>query len=476
MPRGADPVDPNDPRGSPDDTWRPLPKSLEAEQAVLGAMMGSRLGAGGERTIAEVAEVLVPDDFYRPEHARLFRLLLGRYGQGKPTDLRAVLEVFFALDEAGQEALGGAEHVLALPEKAPTSANVDHYARIVRDHARRRRIITTLQGRIADVRAGGASDDPLEHRDRAVADLLSIAADRAGGWLSYDKVADHLDRVIAEGEASDRPRGISLGFSSVDDRFGRLLPGQVCILAARPAMGKTALALDIAEYVARHEGAVGFFSLEMSSAELSARSLAKRAGLSARQIMEGRIQGYETSVDGGLRELRDLPIFVDDRGGVEIAAIRSRARALQAGRSDLALLIVDYLQLVTSSDPRTPREQVVADTSRGLKALAKELGVPVLALAQLNRAVHDRKDPRPILSDLRESGSIEQDADKVLFIHRHAYYFPDDPKVRKDAAELICAKNRSGATGTADLQWDAERTTFKDETRQEVLLGRGGGR
>lgn len=448
---------------------RPMPSSAEMERAVLASMIME------ERAILVASEVLTPADFYRPDHGRIFALILGMYGKGEPVEVVALGERLLRLPPDEQEAHGGYGYVLGLLDAVPSSVAINHYASTVKALSDRRRLLTTLANRV-EVVYDDATVDALDHRDRAVADLLSISREHGGGWKSYDKVADRLDATIAEGEAlgGDRPRGVPLGFRGIDDKFGTMLPGNLVILAARPAMGKTALALDVAEFVSREIGAVGFFSLEMDEQELQARSVAKRAMLSARRILEGRIVGYEEAIDRGLYEVRKLPIYVDDRPRVTVGEIRARARGLKAAAPDLALIVVDYLQLIVDADPMKKREQVVADAARGLKAIAKELQVPVLALAQLNRQLSDRKDPRPILTDLRESGEIEQAADKVYALHRHRYYYPDDTKIPADAAELLCLKNRNGQAGTGDLQWLAEQTTFRDEVRQAVLMGRGG--
>jgi len=455
---------------------RSSPQAVTLERQVLGAIMDSP-----DQAIPQVVDRLRPSDFYRPDHARLYSLLLEDYARNRAIDRVTFLEKLVSLPDRQVEELGGITYLFQiLADAAPSWLVLRHYSDVIRECANRRDVIRRLQRWETEIYAlpvenmeiGGA----LDLRDKAVGELLTVGQATAGGWATYDRIGDRLGIEIEDAagreERGEAPIAITTGFDAVDNRFGRMIGGSLEVLGARPAMGKTAFALDVAERVAHDGREVGFFSLEMSAQELQARSISKRCGLSSRAILEGRIRGAESRVWDAVARVRELPIFVDDRADVSVSDLRSRVRTLAAGCHDLGLVVVDYLQLLKGSNPREPREAQVAEASRTLKAIAKEFQIPVLAMAQLNRSVHDRKDPRPILSDLRESGAIEQDADRVFFLHRPRYYAPDDRRIPEDAAELICAKNRRGSTGIGDLRWHAERTTFEDETRAERLAGR----
>lgn len=439
------------------------PNNLEAERACLGSMLES------QDALDDVADRLTARDFYRRDHGALFDLLLSVAGSGQPVDLVTVTSRISMMDEGGQERVGGLAYVMDLPDHVVSVANVIHYADLVKASARRRRLQAVLRDGLAAVVRDPSP--PAQIRDLLVADLLEEEVETAGakGWQRADDSAgrfmEHLDRAREAGGLA----GSSWGFHALDARPGRLLPTNLIVLASRPGMGKTSLALDVAEAVCVADGPVAMFSLEMSELELTARMVAKRCSVPYRLLLENRYEDADAGkIADAAHEVANLDLFVDDTPALSIGEIRSRARALKRRHPDLALIILDYLQLVRGTNPRAPRSEQVAEVSGVMKQIAKELNVPVLALAQLNRTVEDRKDRRPILSDLRESGAIEQDADAVLFLYRHAYYYPDNKDVQ-DRAEVIISKNRSGPTGTIDLRWVGYLTRFYDETRARPL-------
>ena len=430
---------------------RQLPQALEAERAVLGGLM---LTSG---LATELAAHVQAADFYRPDHGRLFQLLLDLEARGEPTELAAVCERLVREGTADQ--YGGLSYVSGLPDSLPSTANLDYYAALVRDRAQRRRLVFAAQ-EIAERVLVGAEEWP---------DLLCAAegllqpltqAPEIATWHPASEIATevyHLAKVAAD---QGQPPGVSSGYLDLDRMLGALAPSDLVILAARPAMGKTALAMSIAANVARGGHAVGVFSLEMGRQQLGARLLSGEARVGLSALRQGRLHPPNwVDLARAHDTVAGLPLHVDDTPALNVAQIRTRAKRLKAQRPDLALLVVDYIGLM-GGDPRISREQQVSASSRGLKAVAKELDVCVLGLSQLNRGVEQRTDKRPLLSDLRDSGAIEQDADSVLFIYRDEYYNRDSAD--KNIAEVIVAKQRNGPTGTARLFFDGEYTRFEN--------------
>ena len=434
-------------------TNRSSPAAVEAERALLGGLILD------PRQIPAAAEWLQPDDFFRFEHGALFRLLTEMHGRGESIDMVTVPERIAR--DGQQDRFGGITYVVELPEQVSTTANLAAYAQVVADKAVLRQVIATA-GRVAE-EAHGHPDDVPGLVDRAAADLLSVGKGRGGvrGWSAISEVLDdELVRIQKLAERKGATAGHTTGFVDLDDKLAGLHATDLLILAARPAMGKTALALNIAQNVALlAKKAVGIFSFEMGRGQLVTRLLCCHAMVDAGKVRTGRLDTEDWERLGDADDfLRTARIFIDDTPNLSIGDLRSRARRLKTEQRDLGLIVIDYLQLMRGEDPRASREQQISGISRGLKILAKELEVPVLALSQLNRSVESRQDKRPMVSDLRESGAIEQDADVILFIYRDEVY--NKETADKGVAEVIISKQRNGPTGTVRLAFQGEYTRF----------------
>ena len=432
-----------------------LPVNLDAEESVLGAMMLSR-GA-----IVACAEIIGPRDFYRESHGHIFRAIIDLDLEDRPADAITVVE---KLASRGQLIDGSGQHVHDLFALVPAAANAAHYARIVRDHSQLRDLIRA-GGDIARLGYERPGEVP-ELVERAEQIVFDLAHARSTGELRH--VSEGLDETHARMVAAQSSivTGVPTGLQQLDVATAGLQPGNLIVLAARPSMGKSALATTIIHHVAALAGKpAALFSLEMSKAEVDQRLLALETGIPLRSLRQSsRLRPNDWSgVASGLERLSRLPIYIDDSGDLHVMELRSRARRLKAKQPDLALVVVDYLQLMVSERRPDNRVQEVSQISRGLKILARDLDVPVIALSQLNRSVESRPDKRPILSDLRESGSIEQDADLVLFVFRPAVYKKDPDDDLKSKAELILAKHRNGPTATVDVRWQANVAAFRDQ-------------
>ncbi|RME22809.1 MAG: replicative DNA helicase [Deltaproteobacteria bacterium] len=443
----------------PPESGRPLPQSLEAERVVLGGLMldGSQ--------VLSVSEILDVDDFFSDKHRALFRLLQEMAERDEPTEVVAVVERIVAADRA--EEMGGLAYVSTLPDHVPSVESVEYYARIVRQRAVSRRLITAAR-EIAD-RALAGQDELAELLDFAESTVFQVTQQKESrDWHALSEVVDQefvriedLARQFEEAEDGARGvSGVSTGFVDLDRKLAGLHPTDMVVLAARPAMGKTALALNIARNVAMQGRGVGVFSLEMSKGQLATRLLTSTARVDANKVRTGDLSRDEDwpRLQAAAEELYHLPLHIDDTPGLTITQIRSKCRRLKSQVPELGLIVVDYIGLM-QGDPRVSRQEQVSASSRGLKAIAKELDVCVLALSQLNRGVESRPNKRPVMSDLRESGAIEQDADVIMFIYRDEYYNPETT-TEPGVAEVIVAKQRNGATGTVKLAFQGQFTLF----------------
>jgi replicative DNA helicase len=444
------------------------PHNLEAETSVLGAILLSERAL--DPVLIEVR--LTPDDFYWERHRHIFRAMIRLKERAEPgpidtTTIAAELE-----REELLEAGGGREYVQLLPNDVPVAANAAHYARIVRDHALERRLLDAtreIQERV--YRAHGDARDLVEE---AEARLFQIAHDgttgevRAIGDVLYEEV-DRLERLSRESIALT---GTPSGFRDIDELTGGFQPGNLIVLAARPSMGKSALVVNMAEHAAVDHGrGVALFSLEMAEAELAQRFIASRAKLNGDDLRKGRVKP-ETwpKVVRATERLAAAPLYVDDSSDLGILDLRAKARRLHS-KNPLGLIIVDYLQLMRHEGGRdVSRVEQVGQVSRGLKILARELSVPVIAVSQLSRAVESRPDKRPLLSDLRESGQIEQDADLVMMLYRDEYYQGDESE-RIGEADVIIAKHRNGPVGSVALAFMSRYPKFADLARESELPG-----
>lgn len=435
--------------------FRILPHDLVAEQSVLGAVFIS------PETMTSLADELTPDDFYKPANKIVFKTMLSLLEKGEPIDATTMVS---ALTNQGEiKEIGGLNYVVELVNSTPTSKNVEHYAKLVREKATLRKVIADLSDSLSSAYQGDVSiGDIIAKTEKS---LLDISNQNAGtGFRNVADILDtHMQIVETRSQTDGFVTGLSTGFVGLDKITTGLHEGNLIILAARPAMGKTALALNVAKYVATIERKPAvIFSLEMGAEELIERMLASEGMVPAYQLKTGNLSTDEWKrLVQAQNNLYDAPIFVDDTAGIRISEIRSNARKLAQETGGLGVIIIDYLQLITGAKGEN-RQQIVSEISRELKILAKDLKVPVIALSQLSRAVEQRQDKRPMLADLRESGSIEQDADIVAFLYREAYYQKEqaDSQEANNVTELILEKNRHGILGTVKLYFHKEYTKF----------------
>lgn len=435
--------------------FRILPHDLVAEQSVLGAVFIS------PEMITSLSDELTPDDFYKPANKIVFKTMLSLLEKGEPIDATTMVS---ALTNQGDISnIGGMTYVVELVNSTPTSKNVEHYAKLVKEKAMLRKVIADLSESLSSAYQGDVSiSDIIAKTEKS---MLDISNQNTGtGFRNVADILDtHMQIVETRSQTDGFVTGLSTGFVGLDKITTGLHEGNLIILAARPAMGKTALALNIAKHVATVERKPAvIFSLEMGAEELIERMVASEGMVPGYHLKTGNLSTDEWKrLVHAQSNLYDVPIFVDDTAGIRISEIRSKARKLSQEMGGLGIIIIDYLQLITGSK-RENRQQIVSEISRELKILAKDLRVPVIALSQLSRSVEQRQDKRPMLSDLRESGSIEQDADIVAFLYREAYYQKEqaDSQEANNVTELILEKNRHGSLGTVKLYFHKEYTKF----------------
>lgn len=430
------------------------PQNIEAEQAVLGAMLIKK------EAIVEVQEILQPEDFYRETHRLVYEAMIELSGNDEAVDLVTLTE---QLRKSGMlEKIGGLPFLTQLANAVPTAANVTYHAKIVKEKAELRRLINA-----ATEIAGAAYEDAdsVENiMDAAEKKILSVAGSQNGGAFESMKsiVMRTFERINVLYESKGGLTGLSCGFKDLDKLTSGLQKSDLILVAARPSMGKTAFTLNIASYVGLHGGKVAFFSLEMSKEQLMQRMLCAEGGIDATRLRTGQLDAKEWNrlVETADR-LSRAPIYIDDTAGITVMELRSKARRLKAEQG-LDLIIIDYLQLMQGRPSRNGdnRQQEISEISRSLKALARELDVPVIALSQLSRSVESRQVKKPMLSDLRESGSLEQDADIVMFLYREDYY--DKDTENKNITEIIIAKHRNGPVDSIQLFFQKEYTKFRD--------------
>jgi replicative DNA helicase len=430
------------------------PQNLEAEESVLGAMM---LSPGA---IGAVSEILDGGDFYRESHAKIYRAAVGLYARGEPVDAITLVD---ELEERGElEDVGGRLRVHELAALVPAAANAAHYARIVREVATLRGLIRTGQeiARLGWERPG----EVQELVDRAEQILFDLSQDRVTTEFSHIEslLKDSFERITQLYEAGAEVTGVPSGFRELDRLTSGFQPGNLVIVAARPSMGKSALGLCMAANLAVREGIpVGIFTLEMSKSEVTQRLMCSEAKVESQRLRTGKLAIDDwPRLTAACDKLAKAPLYVDDTGSINLMEIRSKARRLKSREPTLGLILIDYLQLMTSGVTVENRVQEVSQISRSLKVLARDLDVPIVAMSQLSRAVEQRHDKRPILSDLRESGSIEQDADLVMFIYRDEYY--NEESDQQGMAEVALAKHRNGPTDTIKLSFLKRYAKFSD--------------
>ncbi len=435
---------------------RTLPNDLNAEKATLGGMLLS------QEAVAEVFEEVRATDFYAPKHEFVFNAILSLFGKGEPTDVIAVTD---ELNKTGNLLkAGGADYLHELAAYVPTAASASYYASIVSEKAVLRRLIEAGT-RIAQ--SGYESQGEVsELVNEAQSEIFKVASDTAGeDFVALNtSIEDAIQEMEMAQNRGGELTGIATGFAELDQMTHGLHGGQLVILAARPAMGKSTLALDIARNAAITQGkSTIFFSLEMGRAEIAMRLLSAESSTSLQSMRKGMLAEKDWSKIAATRgKINDAPLFIDDSPNMTLVEIRAKCRRL-AQQTDLKMVVIDYLQLLTSGKKVESRQQEVSEFSRALKLLAKELGVPVIAISQLNRQTEQSKDKKPELSHLRESGSLEQDADVVVLLHREGVFEKDHP--RAGEADLILAKQRNGPTGTVVVAFQGHYSRFMNMQR-----------
>ncbi len=440
-------------------TERMPPQNIEAEQAVLGAILIKK------EALTEVQEILQPDDFYREAHRIVYNAMEELFVNNEAVDLVTLTEQLRKRNQLDK--IGGITFIASLANSIPTAANVVHHAKIVREKAELRNLIDAATEIASNAYEG--ADEVEEIMDAAEKKILAVASGRTNAAFEPIKniIVRSIDRISTLYESKGGLTGLSTGFKDLDQLTSGLQASDLVLVAARPSMGKTAFTLNIATNVSLQGYSVAFFSLEMSKEQLVQRMLCSEGSIDSQRLRTGQLQDDEW---GNLINTADrisrAKLYIDDTAGITVMELRSKARRLKAEHG-LDLIIIDYLQLMQGRGPRMGdnRQQEISDISRSLKALARELNVPVVALSQLSRGVESRQIKKPMLSDLRESGSLEQDADIVMFLYREDYY--DQDTENKNITEVIIAKHRNGPVDTVNLFFQKEFTRFRDLARMQ---------
>ncbi len=435
------------------------PHSIEAEQSVLGGLLLDNAA------FDKIADLVGESDFYRDEHKRIYRQIRKLLERNKPVDVVTVAESLDLSGEGGET--GGLAYLGELAANTPSAANIRRYAEIVRERAVLRQLVTA-----GDEIAGSALNplgrDPKQLLDEAEARVFAIAEGGFRHQTGFQHINPLLTQVverIQELHDRDNPSditGVPTGYHDLDSKTSGLQPGDLLIIAGRPSMGKTSLALNMAEYVAIEVGLpVAVFSMEMGGTQLAMRMLSSVGRLDAHRVRTGRLNDDEWSrLSFALGKMHEAPLYIDETPALNPIDLRARARRLHRQCGKLGMIVIDYLQLMSVSGQGENRATEISEISRSLKSLAKELNVPVIALSQLNRSLEQRPNKRPVMSDLRESGAIEQDADVIMFIYRDEVYNPDTPD--KGSAEIIIGKQRNGPIGMTRLTFVGEYTRFEN--------------
>ncbi len=436
------------------------PQNLEAEQSIIGSILQEN------QALNAAMEVISQRDFYSEAHRKIFSAILELSDRNEPTDLITLSNILKNKNQLDQ--VGGVAYLASLVDNVPSSANIAYYAKIVREKS----ILRTLIGTATDIlgksyNTGADVDEVLDAAEHAIFDISEHKI-RPSFFAIKDIIKSSFKTIEKLYESKELITGVPTGFEKLDEYTSGLQRSDLIIIAGRPSMGKTAFALNIAQYAALEAGTpAAVFSLEMSKEQLAMRMLASTAKVDSQRIRKGFLGETDwpklTMAAGSLSE---APIFIDDTPAITVLEMKAKARRLKA-EFGLGLVIVDYLQLMRSGGGRESREQEISEISRSLKALAKELSVPVIALSQLNRKVEDRTNRRPQMADLRESGAIEQDADVIAFIYRDEVYNKSEDNPEKGIAEVIIAKQRNGPTGTVKLAFLEKFTSFENLARTE---------
>ena len=446
------------------------PNSVEAEQSVLGGLLLEN------EALDRIADILNQADFYRHDHRLIYTHIAKLIEQNRPADIVTVAE---SLENSAElSSVGGIAYLGALAQNTPTAANIRRYAEIVRERSIMRKLVEVGSG-IAESAYNPQGRDAQQLLDEAEAKIFQIAESGNRGSQGFvniqtllPQVADRID-YLYQRENQGSVTGIPTGFDDLDERTSGFQPGDLIIVAGRPSMGKTAFSLNIAENVALDtKKAVAVFSMEMGATQLATRMIGSVGRLDQHRMRNGNLEDEDWArLTTALGKLNDAPIFIDEGAGLSSFDVRARARRLHRQTGGLGLIVVDYLQLMSGTSGRASENRAteISEISRSLKSLAKELDVPVVALSQLNRSVEQRPDKRPVMSDLRESGAIEQDADLILFIYRDEVYNPDSED--KGTAEIIIAKQRNGPIGRVRLTFLGQHTRFENFSSGNSHMG-----
>lgn len=454
-------------RGMAPEINRLPPQNIEAEQSVLGAIILDN------EALPKAIEALSPDDFYKETHRRLYKSIIALFERSEPIDIVTLTDYLRKSDEI--EAVGGISYLSYLANSIPTSANIRYHAKIVSEKSMLRALIRTATQITSEVYENSRDvDEVIDYAQKMIFDITDKRTKISFSPLR-DVIKDTFKMIEHLYDKKEAITGVPSGFKDIDELTSGFQSGDLIIVGGRPGMGKTAFALNVAGYVAADmRETVAVFSLEMSKEQLALRMICAESGVNSSSVRKGFIGKQDwIKLTNAAGRLADAPIFIDDSSMLTVLEIRAKARRLKMEYGMLSLIVVDYLQLMRSMGKFERREQEISDISRSLKALAKELKVPVIALSQLNRAVEQRGEKRPTLADLRESGALEQDADVIIFLYRDEFYNKNNPS-NKGKAELIVAKQRNGPTGIVDLTYLADSTKFVDftdlsyETGEEV--------
>ena len=453
---------------SVEDLSQLMPQNIEAEEAILGAILVN------PSCMNKIVEHIRPESFYKPAHRYVYDAMLQLYNGEEQIDIVSVSDTLNINQKL--ELVGGRAFINDLSYKTITTANVEYYAKIVQEKAIKRSLINAGSEIVSSGYDVNPIEESLEQAEKLIFDIASQKASKSLVSIK-DIVNDVYAKIEERANNKDQLTGVDTGFYELNTYTNGLQKSDLIILAARPAMGKTAFALNIAQNVAlRAKKPVAIFSLEMSKDQLAQRLMCSEAEVDTQRLKTGNMQAKDwDKLAKAMADLYDAKIYIDDTAGCTITDLRAKCRRLAMAEKDLGLIVIDYLQLIEGTG-REDRMQAISSISRGLKILAKELNIPILTLSQLSRAVEGRTDKRPMLSDLRESGSIEQDADIVMFIYRDEYYKnanedEDDAQkaLNKGEAEIIIAKHRNGPVGTVKLLFQGNITKFKNPTKTDVF-------
>jgi replicative DNA helicase len=437
------------------------PQNIEAEQSVLGGILIEN------DAINKVVEILSPDDFYRDAHRKIYSTLIDLSERDEPADLITMTN---ELRKSGQlDTIGGASYLATLIDSVPTAANIEYYARIVKEKAVLRKLIETSTDIITQsYQDRGDVENFLDEAEKAIFEISERRV-RPSFYSIRDIVKDSLDVIAKLYEKKELITGVPSGFKDLDQRTAGFQPSDLIIIAGRPSMGKTAFCLNVAQFAAiERKIPIGIFSLEMAKEQLVMRMLCSQAQVEGTKLRTGFLHESDwPKLTLAAGTLYDAPIFIDDSAALSVLELRAKTRRLKA-EQNLGMVIIDYLQLMKGRSRVESRQQEISEISRSLKALAKEIKIPVIAVSQLSRKTEERTGNRPQLSDLRESGAIEQDADLILFIYRDEVYNRTEDNPNKGTAEVIIGKQRNGPIGKVDLAYLDKFTTFRDLYKGET--------